>query len=146
MSRLQDNRTAKRKIGDLGENLACGVLEKHGYKLVEKNYLRKWGEVDIIAWKGSVLHFIEVKSVSYETIEVRPLHGSQETLSGSGPGNFRPEDNMHPWKLKRLGRTIQTYLLHKKQDCDWQLDLVTVRMDMNKRRARVELIENIVVS
>ena len=52
---------------------------------------------------------------------------------------------MHPWKLKRLGRVIQTYLLHQKLECDWQLDLITVELDIDKREARVELMENIVI-
>lgn len=120
-----DNRTAKRKLGDIGENIAGEFLLKRGYEIVERNYLRKWGEIDVIAMKRGVYHFVEVKSVSYET--------------------YRPEENMHPRKLKRLGRTIQTYLLHKKLDCDWQLDLITVRMDMKTRHARVEMIENIVI-
>ena len=123
-----DNRTEKRKLGDIGENIACDFLIKKGFEVIERNYLRKWGEIDIVAKKGEVMRFVEVKSVNHET-----------SLG------YRPEDNMHPWKLKRLGRTIQTYLLHKKLDCDWQLDLITVKMDMKTRRARVELIENIVI-
>jgi len=58
---------------------------------------------------------------------------------------YRPEDNMHPWKLKRLARAIQTYLLDRKLDCDWQLDLVTVKIDQQNRTARVELIENVII-
>lgn len=132
-----DNRTGKRKTGDIGENIACQFLEKRGYALVERNYLRKWGEIDIIAQKAGRIHFVEVKSISVSHVtsaKNNPLHGG-----------YRPEDNMHPWKLKRLGRTIQTYLLHKKLDCDWQLDLITVQMNMATRQARVELIENIVI-
>lgn len=129
-----DNRTSKRKIGDIGENIACQFLEKHGFKILERNYLRKWGEIDIVARKADIVHFVEVKSVSCVTLP----NVLQET-------NYRPEDNMHPWKLKRLGRTIQTYLLHKKLEGEWQLDLITVKMDMNIRRARVEMIENIVI-
>lgn len=135
MPEAQDKRTAKRKLGDIGENIACQFLEKHGFEVVERNYLRKWGEIDIVAKKGNVIHFVEVKSVSCVTPPVQAL----------ALDSFRPEDNMHPWKLKRLSRTIQTYLLHKKLDCDWQLDLVTVKMDMNTRKARVEMIENIVI-
>lgn len=135
MLEAQDKRTAKRKLGDIGENIACQFLEKHGFEVVERNYLRKWGEIDIVAKKGNVIHFVEVKSVSCVTPPVQAL----------ALDSFRPEDNMHPWKLKRLSRTIQTYLLHKKLDCDWQLDLVTVKMDMNTRKARVEMIENIVI-
>lgn len=135
MPEAQDKRTAKRKLGDIGENIACQFLEKHGFEVVERNYLRKWGEIDIVAKKVSVIHFVEVKSVSCVTLPVQ----------GLALDSFRPEDNMHPWKLKRLSRTIQTYLLHKKLDCDWQLDLVTVKMDMKTRHARVEMIENIVI-
>lgn len=131
MKEAADKRTDKRRLGDIGENIACTFLEKHGFEIIERNYLRKWGEIDIIARKGGVIHFVEVKSVSGGTVQ--------------GPALYRPEDNMHPWKLKRLGRTIQTYLLHKKLDCDWQLDLITVKMDMKTRQARVEMIENIVI-
>ncbi len=123
----------KREIGNIGENIACMFLEKHGFEIIERNYLRKWGELDIVAKKDGVIRFIEVKSVTHATTEVKPM------------GNYRPEENMHPWKLKRLGRIIQTYLLHKKLNCDWQLDLITVRMDMSTRKAKVELIENIVI-
>ena len=123
-----DNRTEKRKLGDIGENIACDFLKRRGFEIIERNYLRKWGEIDIVARKRNVIRFVEVKSVN------------RETSSG-----YRPEDNMHPWKLKRLGRTIQTYLLHKNLDCDWQLDLITVKMDMNIRKARVEIIENIII-
>ena len=52
---------------------------------------------------------------------------------------------MHPGKLKRLSRVIQTYLLSKKIDKDWQLDLITVRLEMKTRLAKVEIIENIII-
>jgi putative endonuclease len=129
-----DKRTDKRKLGDIGENIACGFLEKRGFIILERNYLKKWGEIDIVARKGEITHFVEVKSVSCRTLPAV----AHET-------NYRPEDNMHPWKLKRLARTIQTYMLHKKLDCDFQLDLITVKMDMATRRARVEVVENIVI-
>lgn len=128
-----DNRTEKRMVGDVGETIACSFLEKRGFKIIERNYLRKWGEIDIVAKKKSVIHFIEVKSVS----------GSVSGVTSND--NYRPEDNMHPWKLRRLARVMQTYLLDKKLDCDWQLDLITVKMDEKNRKARVELIENIII-
>ena len=130
-----DNRTDKRKLGDIGENIAAGFLEKHGYRIIERNYLRQWGELDIVAKKKNKIHFIEVKSVSCVTLKGNVKH---ET-------GFRAEDNMHPAKLQRLFRTMQTYLLHKKLDCDFQLDLVTVQIDTKTHQARVELIENIII-
>ena len=122
-----DNRTEKRKLGDIGENIACDFLKSSGFEIIERNYLRKWGEIDIVTRKSNLIHFIEVKSVT---------HGTSE---------YRPEDNMHPWKLKRLSRAMQTYLLDRKLDCDWQLDLVTVKIDQQNRKARVEIIENVII-
>lgn len=130
----QDNRTRKRIIGDLGEAIACDFLRNRGFEIVERNYLKKWGEIDIVAKKGDILHFIEVKSVSCVT-----LHKFSQEYG------YRPEDNMHPWKLKRLSRTMQTYLLEKNLECDWQLDLVTVRLNDQIRKARVEIVENIII-
>jgi putative endonuclease len=138
-----DKRTKKRKLGDIGENCACTFLEKHGYRILERNYLRKWGEIDIVAQKGERIHFVEVKSVKVSNLgnlgvshENSGLNGSRET--------YRPEENLHPGKLKRLYRTIETYLLHKKLDADWQLDLITAKIDLKTRQARVEILENIV--
>jgi len=113
----------------MGENIACSFLAKRGFEIIERNYLRKWGEIDIVTRKDGVVRFIEVKSgVTRGTLD-----------------SYRLEENMHLWKLKRLGRVIQTYLLEKKLDCEWQLDLVTVKMDEINRKARVEMIENIVI-
>lgn len=123
---MEDMRTLKRKTGDLGEDLACEFLRRRGFEIVERNYLRKWGEIDIVGKKNGVMRFVEVKTVSSET-------------------HLRPEENMHPGKLRRLARTIQLYLLHEKLDCDWQLDLVTVKLDTISRQAKVEIIENIVI-
>ena len=134
-----DNRTEKRRLGDIGENIACDFLKGKDFEIIERNYLRKWGEIDIIAKKSGMIHFIEVKSVSRATTLDEPA-----LRLGSGQ-DYRPEDNMHPWKLKRLARTMQTYLLDKKLDCDWQLDLVTVKIDQQNRKARVEIIENLII-
>ncbi|MDO8569285.1 MAG: YraN family protein [bacterium] len=132
-----DKRTEKRKLGDIGENIACDFLKRRGFEIIERNYLRKWGEIDIITKKSGLIHFIEVKSVTRPT--------EQSFGRAHGTSEYRPEDNMHPWKLKRLSRAMQTYLLDRKLDCDWQLDLVTVKIDLQNRRARVEIIENIII-
>ncbi|MGB3922197.1 MAG: YraN family protein [Minisyncoccia bacterium] len=143
----EDKRTQKRKLGDIGENVACDFLKKRGFQIVGRNYLKKWGEIDIIAEKDNMIHFVEVKSarldgrsggqVSRVTLDNKVSHG---TL-----GEFRPEDNMHPWKIRRLHRAIQTYLLENNIEKDWQLDLITVKINEKERKARAEILENIVI-
>lgn len=123
--------TEKKKVGNLGEDIACVYLEKAGYSIVDRNYLRKYGELDIVAIKDGEYHFVEVKCVTRETV-------THET-------GYRPEDNMHPWKLKRLARTIQAYILDKKVGDNWQFHVITVILNMKTRRARVEMLENIIL-
>ena len=129
-------KTPKRQLGDLGEGIACRYLESKGFRVLERNYLRKWGEIDIIAEKGELLSFIEVKSVSREP----KVAGSRETA-------YRPEENVHPAKIKRLHRAIQTYLIDHKvpESREWRLDIACVYLDFSTRRARVELLENVIL-
>lgn len=48
--------------GSGGESLACGILEADGYRILERNYRIRSGEIDIIALRDRTLHFIEVKT------------------------------------------------------------------------------------
>ena len=129
-------KTKKREIGDTGEGVVCRYLKTKGYRIVERNYWKPWGEIDIVAEKGSVLSFIEVKSVSREA-------GG----GGISRRTYRPEENMHPAKVKRLHRAIQTYLLDHKvpESKTWQLDLACAFLDFKTHKAHVELLENIVL-
>ena len=122
------------KTGEIGENAAVEFLRKNGFSIVDRNYTKKWGEIDIIAEKANKFHFIEVKSVS------RPYTGdvSHET--------YNPEDNMHPWKLKRMARTIQTYLLSKNLDeKEWQVDLLVVFLNLKDKDAQIKVVEDIIL-
>ncbi len=132
--------TENRKTGNLGEDLACRFLMKRGFDVIEKNYLKKCGEIDIIAKNMGKIHFIEVKSVSHETI----VGVSGET---NGIDSFRPEDNVHPWKLQRLARTIQVYLQEKNvsSETDWQFDVITVYIDKKRLVSKVNMLENVVL-
>lgn len=161
--------TAKRRTGDLGEDITAMFLVKHGFSIVERNYLRKWGEIDIIAQKGEILHFVEVKTVSCGTRGSVPhetpiktvfrdifLAGARrftikevthETRSDLQTDTFRPEDNLHTHKLQRLRRTIQTYLAEKGigEDGDWQFDAMCVYLDEKGKYAEVECIKDIIL-
>ena len=70
----------KRKIGNLYEDKSCEVLKKEGYKILERNYRNRYGEIDIIAEKDLELVFIEVKyrktqeyGYGYEAVNKRKL-------------------------------------------------------------------------
>lgn len=130
-------KTPKRELGDRGEDIVCKYLEAKGYTIVERNYWKPWGEIDIVAKNGSKLSFVEVKSVSKD-LGVGSI--SHET-------SYRPEENMHPAKVKRLHRAIQTYLLDHKvpEDVPWQLDLACAYLDFSTHKARVELLENVIL-
>jgi len=128
-------KTEKRKIGDIGEDIACKYLMREGFTIVTRNYWKPWGEIDIIVKKGSILRFVEVKSVSCESIS----NLSRETV--------RPEENMHAGKIQKLHRAIQTYLLEKKvpESMAWQIDLACVYIDLEAKKGRVELFENVIL-
>lgn len=51
-----------RLIGNEAEQAVAAYLERQGYTIVARNYLVRCGELDIVARKGSVLVFVEVKS------------------------------------------------------------------------------------
>src|ERR1700733_12536502 len=52
----------RRRLGALGEQLAAEHLERLGYRIVERNYRTRWGELDLIAHDGRLLAFVEVKT------------------------------------------------------------------------------------
>ena len=126
------------KTGEIGENVAVKFLMKHGFEVLERNYTKKWGEIDIVAQKDGRFHFVEVKSVSKPNLD----DINHETLD-----EYHPEDNMHPWKLKRLSRTVQTYLLSKQipEEKEWQVDLLVVFLSLKDKLARVKVVKDIIL-
>lgn len=53
--------TTKNEIGAEGEDLAVKKLKKSGYRIIQKNYRTKFGEIDIVAEDKDCLVFVEVK-------------------------------------------------------------------------------------
>jgi len=147
------SQTDKQVIGQIGENCAVAYLERHGYKVIDRNYRKKYGEIDIVATKQGILHFVEVKSISAPVSEVKPpgVRGSTSKFSHEtdpDDDDYEAEENVHPWKLKRLRRVIEAYLLSKypndeDEEPDWQLDVVTVQVDREARVGRVRMLEDI---
>jgi putative endonuclease len=55
-----------RSLGRQAEQLATQNLKDRGYAILDHNWRRPWGEIDIIAFRKEVTHFIEVKGQAVE--------------------------------------------------------------------------------
>jgi len=82
---------ARRAQGDAAEEQACRHLGRSGFTIVERNYRTKGGEIDIVALKGDVLVFVEVRSREV-------------------PGFETPEESVTPAKRRRIVGAARHYL------------------------------------
>src|SRR3989338_3314442 len=132
-------KSEKRKIGDIGEEFTCRFLKGRGYKIVERNYLKKWGEIDIVAQNKDGLHFIEVKSLT-----ARPSYAK----ASEGKDEYMPEANMRLWKKQRMTRAIKTYLLdrHVPDETNFQIDIAAVFLDFERKKVRIRILENVILT
>ena len=136
----EDKKGSRNKVGAYGEEIAAKYLVRYGHLILDRNYLKKWGEIDIVSRETvnnkDIIHFVEVKTVSYET-----KHQLQSAVSY---GTWRPEENVHPAKLKKMNRAIESWLMERNLDCEWQIDIIAVRIVPRERYATVKYIPNII--
>ena len=95
--------------GKTGETLAAKWFEEKGYKIMHQNWRHKNLEVDIIANKNNILHFIEVKAVT--------------TLKF---GN--PEDRISTKKIKNLIDASEEFLYQQPHWKRIQFDVLSITM------------------
>lgn len=96
------------RIGAEGEDLAQDYLRSEGYLIVERNWRRgSHIELDIIAERDGVLHFVEVKTRKAE-------------------GLTSPEEAITPKKVRALVRAINNYVSQHNIECDVVLDLIAI--------------------
>lgn len=135
-----DKKGDKNKIGAYGEQIAVTYLKNKGFSILDTNYLKKWGEIDIVARETvnnkTIVHFVEVKTVSYET--------KQALIEAVTHGTWRPEENVTEFKLKKLYRAIDSWLQENKCDTDWIVDVIAVRVVPREKYATVKYIFNII--
>jgi putative endonuclease len=127
---IKNSKGIKRGIGNIGEYVARENLIKDGFEIVEQNFQRRWGELDIIAKKDGILHFVEVKSVSGNT---------------NYTNEHRPEDNVDGFKRHKIRRMIQTYLGDLECDTPFEFSVACVYLNMNDRKAKIKWIRNIIL-
>lgn len=120
----------RKAVGNIGENIACQFLERKGFTVLERNYRKPWGEIDIIAEKANTIRFIEVKAVSRES-----------SLDVSREMDYRPEEMVTVNKLRKLAKTAALYMEVKKDMREYQIDVVGVILNESTRTAICRFIE-----
>jgi putative endonuclease len=102
--------TNKLKLGKLGERLAWIYLIGKGYKILEKNYRTRWGEIDLIGQKRGSIVFFEVKTRTNQ--------------------NFGwPEEAVTDAKLDKIIATGLDYLESHNLNLSWQIDVISIIID-----------------
>ena len=97
-------------LGKLAEDFAVKLLTKKGYKVIERNFRSRFGEIDIIALKEEILVFVEVKA-------------RWSTKFG------KPEEAVTPSKIWKIGRTGEYYsLLHPNLPKKLRIDVVALEI------------------
>lgn len=117
--------TEHTNLGLAAEEAACRHLQTQGFQVLDRNWRRPWGELDIVAQQGDIVHFIEVKA-------------SRQQVAG-----FEPFLRADARKMHKVKRTAQTWLTWHKchPDTEWQLDIVSVIMAPGG--PEIEIFENI---
>lgn len=112
-----------KKVGDWGEDLAAEELEKAGYKIIDRNFRTRFGEIDIIAEDGDTLIFVEVKAKS--------------SIKYGTPAEMITKTKQH--KLKLMS---EYYISEKNYKGPWRIDAVTILGD--KFTHKIEILKNII--
>ena len=119
-----DPRDARRRLGAFGERVAAAHLEAQGYRIVERNWRCREGEVDIVAATGDCLVFVEVR-----------------TRRGEERGSAL--ESVGPVKGARLAALAQAYCQDRPDlPPDRRIDVVAVELTPSGRLLRVQHIEN----
>ena len=121
------------RIGQIGESIATKFLESKGFSVVDRNVRYTFGEVDIVAKRAQIVHFVEVKSI-------REANVSRETSTGGG---YRPEELVHPAKLAKIARVANVYMDRFSANTEYQIDVIAVFIDEERRVGRCRMTENV---
>jgi putative endonuclease len=113
-----------KKIGDTGEKYTSVYLKKHGYKILERNYRKNYGEIDIIAQKRDVICFVEVKTRHSNTIT-------------------QPYEAVDFRKQNKIVKTAAAYLVENKIESNCRFDVCEVFVDKESLKLiKISYIQN----
>jgi putative endonuclease len=112
----------RKELGKKGEELAIRFLKKKGYRMIEKNYVCKMGEMDLIAREKDTLVFIEVKT---------------RTSTTFGP----PQLAVNPKKQSQMSKVALHFLKEKRlEDVKARFDVVAILL--GPKGEEIELIND----
>lgn len=112
-------------LGKIGEDLAARYLKSHGYKIINRNFKARYGEIDIIAVHQNVLIFVEVKA------RLSNRFGSAV-------------ESITPHKLQELIQTSQYFKLNNPGLPDqMRIDLIAIELNDNRTVKSIVHLENI---
>jgi len=110
--------------GKYGEELACQFLTKNGFKVLEKNFrYSKMAEIDIVALKNDIIHFVEVKTRT-------------QTFFGN------PLEAITKAKLESIYKCALYYIQNNKKYTNFQIDAIGIVLNKNNE-TEINFIENI---
>jgi putative endonuclease len=117
---------ARQGLGRTGERLAAEELVRCGYRILERNFRCRYGEIDLVAEDGSDLVFVEVK-----------------TRRGIAYG--RPEDAVTGEKQRKIIVVANHYLdLHTCFERSWRIDVVAVQLSVSGRLEEIRVYQHAV--
>jgi len=116
----------KQETGKLGERVALKALQKKGYRILEKNYRCRYGEIDLVARHRNDIVFVEVRSKTGDSFGL-------------------PEESITAAKKHKLVATALDYMTnHPRLPENWRIDFVAVELDPSGGAPkRVEIMENV---
>ena len=112
----------RRETGNYGEALVAEYLRKRRYTLIASQYRCRMGEIDLIARKGKVLCFVEVKTRSNLSVGL-------------------PREYVTHAKRERIRTAAALYLSEKGLDCPVRFDVAEVYLEEGKA-PRIEYLES----
>ncbi len=108
-----------RKAGVRGETYAYWYLRREGYLVIARNFTSPGikGELDVVAYDGPVLAFVEMK-----------------TRAAAEPGHPRPEDSMNQEKRRNLARMARQFLRARRLNhTPWRFDVLAIETRVGQR-------------